>query len=70
LLDPARLPSFSERLGLIGKQALQYRHMYPLSDDVGAIATSLFERFMPDIAECRSSITVGHGVADAQPLRW
>jgi len=69
LLDPARLPSFSERLGLIGKQALQYRHMYPLSDDVGAIATSLFERFMPDIAECRSSITVGHGVADVQPLR-
>lgn len=47
LLDPARLPPFTERLGLIGKQVLQYRHMYPLGDDVAAIATSLLERFMP-----------------------
>ncbi len=47
LLDPARLPTFAERLGLIGKQVLQYRHMYPLSDDVAAIATSLFQRYMP-----------------------
>lgn len=47
LLDPHRIPSFSERLGLIGKQVLQYRHMYPLPDDVAAIATTLFEQFMP-----------------------
>ncbi|MBI2699023.1 MAG: hypothetical protein CK429_19390 [Mycobacterium sp.] len=47
LLDPARVPTFQERLGLIGKQVLQYRHMYPLSDEVAAIATSLFQRFMP-----------------------
>lgn len=47
LLDPGRLPPFTERLGLIGKQVLQYRHMYPLTDDVAAIATSLFQRFMP-----------------------
>lgn len=49
LLDPARMPTFQERLGLIGKQVLQYRHMYPLSDEVGAIATSLFQRFMPGV---------------------
>ncbi|WP_232007111.1 phytanoyl-CoA dioxygenase family protein [Mycobacterium intermedium] len=47
LLDPGRVPPFTERLGLIGKQVLQYRHMYPLSDEVAAIATSLFERYMP-----------------------
>ncbi|OBF98130.1 phytanoyl-CoA dioxygenase family protein [Mycolicibacter sinensis] len=45
LLDPGRLPAFGERLGLIGKQVLQYRHMYPLGDDVAAMATSLVERF-------------------------
>jgi len=50
LLDPGRLPSFTERLGLVGKQVLQYRHMYPLTDDVAAIATSLFERYMPRTA--------------------
>lgn len=47
LLDPGRVPSFTERLGLIGKQVLQYRHMYPLADEVAAIATSLHERYMP-----------------------
>ncbi|ORB27648.1 phytanoyl-CoA dioxygenase family protein [Mycolicibacterium parafortuitum] len=47
LLDPGRMPTFTERLGLIGKQVLQYRHMYPLSDDVAAIATTLFDSFMP-----------------------
>lgn len=49
LLDPHRVPAFTERLGLIGKQVLQYRHMYPLTDDVAAIATSLFDRFMPRV---------------------
>lgn len=47
LLDPERMPSFQERLGLVGKQVLQYRHMYPLSDEVAEIATSLFQRYMP-----------------------
>ena len=49
LLDPARLPSFRERLGLIGKQVLQYRHMYPLAPDVERVAADLFERFMPEV---------------------
>ena len=47
LLDPGRVPTFHERLGLIGKQVLQY--MYPLSDDVAAIATSLSRRYMPGV---------------------
>ncbi|OAN34623.1 phytanoyl-CoA dioxygenase family protein [Mycolicibacterium iranicum] len=47
LLDPGRVPTFAERLGLIGKQVLQYRHMYPLSDDVAAVATALFDSYMP-----------------------
>jgi hypothetical protein len=47
LLDPGRQPSFTERLALIGRQILQYRHMYPLSEDVAAVASSLHQRFMP-----------------------
>jgi hypothetical protein len=48
LLDPQRTPTFEERLGLIGKQVLQYRHMYPLSDDVAATAISLAKQHMPE----------------------
>src|SRR4051812_38772067 len=33
LIDPAAPPAFSERLRLIGKQILQYRHMYPLTGE-------------------------------------
>lgn len=50
LLDPGRTPTFTERLGLIGKQVLQYRHMYPLSAEIEAIATVLAERYMPEVA--------------------
>lgn len=49
LLDPSRLPSFTERLGLIGKQALQYRHMYPLTPDVEQTAVDLRDRYMPEV---------------------
>jgi hypothetical protein len=50
LLDPGRLPAFTERLALVGKQILQYRHMYPLSDEIAGIAASLVERHMPAAA--------------------
>lgn len=50
LLDPGRTPTFEERLGLVGKQVLQYQHMYPLSPDVARIATTLRDRFMPGAA--------------------
>ncbi|MGI9125600.1 MAG: phytanoyl-CoA dioxygenase family protein [Mycobacterium sp.] len=69
LLDPARLPSFGERLGLIGKQALQYRHMYPLSDELADIATALVQRFMPDMAQSQLSAVNGDA-AEVQPLTW
>jgi hypothetical protein len=47
LLDPARAPPFHDRLGLIGKQVLQYQHMYPLSADVQRIAERLKDSYMP-----------------------
>ena len=50
LLDPQVIPPFSQRLGLIGKQVLQYKHMYPLSNDVAAIAEALRVRFRPGAA--------------------
>lgn len=63
LLDPDRLPTFGERLGLIGKQVLQYRHMYPLGDDVAAVATSLVERFMPPAGALPAGASTSVGVA-------
>ncbi|WP_286135127.1 phytanoyl-CoA dioxygenase family protein [Mycobacterium sp. UM_Kg1] len=59
LLDPHRMPTFTERLGLIGKQVLQYRHMYPLAPDVEAIATLIAERYMPEVA---ASMGVGAAI--------
>lgn len=41
LLDPQQLPPIEMRLALIGKQILQYRHMYGLSDAMTEIATRL-----------------------------
>ncbi len=50
LLDPKKIPPFRQRLGLIGKQVLQYRHMYPLPSDVAKLAEMLRDRFMPGAA--------------------
>jgi hypothetical protein len=47
LLDPKRTPPFAQRLGLVGKQVLQYRHMYPLAPDIEAMAETLRQKFMP-----------------------
>jgi hypothetical protein len=47
LLDPLRTPPFHERLGLIGKQVLQYQHMYPLTADIQLIAELLKDKYMP-----------------------
>jgi len=55
LLDPKRAPSFQERLGLIGKQILQYKHMYPLTPETEAIAEALHAQFMPDGAPTASN---------------
>lgn len=50
LLDPKKVPAFRQRLGLIAKQVLQYKHMYPLSPDVARLAETLRDRFMPGAA--------------------
>jgi len=42
LFSPYPLPDLKFRLKLIGKQILQYKHMYPLSDKMKSIAESLF----------------------------
>ena len=47
LLDPKKTPPFQQRLGLIGKQVIQYKHMYPLAPDIEAIAEALRTKFMP-----------------------
>lgn len=41
LLDPHNPPSFELRLALIGKQILQYRHMYGLSESMAQVASLL-----------------------------
>ena len=45
-LDPAAPPELSLRLGLIGKQLLQYRHMHPLDADAAALAEALRDRHL------------------------
>jgi len=58
LLDPMRTPPFLERLGLIAKQVIQYRHMYPLPPDVQQIAELLREKYMP-LAAAAATAKVG-----------
>lgn len=41
LMTPETVPDFDGRLKLIAKQILQYQHMYPLSDEVKAIAEGI-----------------------------
>jgi hypothetical protein len=55
LLDPQSAPSFHRRLGLIGKQIWQYRHMYPLTPDLAAIAETLRTRFLPEATATATS---------------
>lgn len=43
LCDPCSVPSFARRLCLIGKQLVQYEHMYPLRDDLRALAIRLLK---------------------------
>lgn len=69
LLDPSRLPSFTERLGLIGKQVLQYRHMYPLAPDLEAIALDLRDRFMPAVFANAAASPLGQ-VPTGDPTAW
>jgi hypothetical protein len=45
LLDPAKPPTFEQRLALIGKQILQYVHMYDVGPEFRELARRLMERF-------------------------
>jgi phytanoyl-CoA dioxygenase PhyH len=45
LLDPAVLPPFDRRLGLIGKQMLQYRHMYHVGPGFERVAEKLVAKY-------------------------
>lgn len=41
LMAPNTVPGFAGRLALVGKQILQYQHMYPLAPEMREIATRL-----------------------------
>ena len=43
LTKPNEIPSFAFRMQLIGKQIVQYKHMYPLAPEVEAFARTLFQ---------------------------
>ena len=47
LTRPNEIPGFDQRLALIGKQILQYRHMYPLAPEIEGLAQALLA---PDAA--------------------
>lgn len=47
LLDPFNPPNFNQRLALIGKQILQYQHMYPLSEEFAELARELQKESKP-----------------------
>ncbi len=44
------MPTFERRLGLIGKQIVQYRHMYPLPPELAATAVLLELRFGGEVS--------------------
>ncbi|MBC3872360.1 phytanoyl-CoA dioxygenase family protein [Undibacterium flavidum] len=41
LIQAGTIPNFAQRMNLIGKQVLQYKHMYPLSPELAAIANAM-----------------------------
>lgn len=44
LMNPRALPSFEDRLALIAKQVMQYRHMYSFTPDLVALAQKMSDR--------------------------
>lgn len=43
LLDPIKMPTFKERLNLIGKQVIQYTHMYGFNQELVNLAKKLLK---------------------------
>ena len=50
-IDPSYVPTFQERLALIGKQIVHYQHMYPLDPEMAATANALWEQFIAKVRE-------------------
>lgn len=55
LLDPSNPPNFNQRLALIGKQILQYQHMYRLSEELAELATELQKESQPSSTNCQDN---------------
>ena len=45
LLNPQNMPTFEQRLALIAKQTMQYRHMYGFHDKLVALSESILEKY-------------------------
>jgi 2-polyprenyl-3-methyl-5-hydroxy-6-metoxy-1,4-benzoquinol methylase len=60
LLDPSVTPNFEGRLALIGKQILQYQHMYPLSDNIAELATELEKNLMTNSIKVQNNLPVNN----------
>jgi hypothetical protein len=55
LLDPSNPPNFNQRLALIGKQILQYQHMYPLSEELAELATEIQKESQPSSTKVQNN---------------
>ena len=47
LLDPTIVPTFEQRLALISKQVMQYRHMYGYHQDLTTFAEEIAKKYEP-----------------------
>ena len=64
LLDPSNPPNFNQRLALIGKQILQYQHMYPLSEELAELATELQKESQPSSTKFHKNLPMNNQQMD------
>ncbi len=69
LLDPSVPPNFNQRLVLIGKQILQYQHMYPLSEELAELATELVKIDPPSSIPKQYNLTMTNQKSDVEKIR-
>ena len=50
-VDPTYMPTFQERLALIGRMILNYQQRYPLTPEMAAEAAALWNRYIDDVRE-------------------
>jgi len=63
LLNMTSMPSFKRRLELVGKQILQYTHMYHYSDELISLATAMAGSLSPNKSPSASSSASNTGSA-------